>query len=626
MPKQHVLFGRPLPRLPPRRISLLLAAISIFAVLALIFTLPSSIPTGPNLSKFADHKFSIPFRGSSNWPGALNPFRQPSHPPPHDDNNTQGDLAWHSDWKWLTYPFSSSVTLDENRSLLPPMPRRPPIYCYYDTSIEKTEANKTADSALLLTRRRAWWAQGFKPIILSAADALDNPMYGELQRIEMAPAMKTEILRWLAWEKMGGGLLANNLLFPMGSRDDPLLTFLRRGEYPALTRWNGLGDGLIAGPKAEITAVIKLVTGSSEVKTARDFVSALPVGLEKSPFALDATPKSLAFYDANNIENKYLKVADAIAADRVDGLTSLNKLINSHLHVYWQNNFANSIAVLKPYPEHTTHMIAHAVELAERLRNCSDTPLPSSCPPNLPDCSPCVAKTPVKIGTPRVYRNTTTLYTIGTVPHPYTLQMLSNMRTDIDIPWIRRYSARDAWISMVTRELLGTGVSGGARLRRFKEAVAGEYATAHSLWISAEKPVPEDIDYHFGFAIPRPGMDTGRSETPVPGPERRPQPEHDVDDGPEATPDDLAREPALLQKAKDMGQSRKKHDTHVRDAIEAWNLADTEAWRFARAFLARAHVERANWEHEEAKYAGGAGSERGMKRSSWGHWLDQTGK
>ena len=628
MPKQHVLFGRPVPRIPPRRIALLLAGISIFSVLTLMITLPSGIPTGPSLSKFADHKFSIPsFRSGSGWSGALNPFRQPSHPPPRQKNDTHAESSWYSDWKWLYIPFSSSITLDENRSLLPPLKERTPIYCYYDTTIDKSDADKDADSELLLTWRRAWWAQGFKPVILSAAEAMANPMYEELQHRDMAPAVRTELMRWLAWENMGGGLLAKDLVFPMGAREAPLLASLRRGRFPALTRWKDMGDGLFAGPKADVTAAIKLAMsspqlGGGKAAGATDFISLMPAGSD--PFTEDATPASLAYYDAGTIAKKYAKVADAIRADRAAGLESLNQLVNSHLHVCWQNTFPDGIAVLKPYPEHTTHMVSHAMELASRLDTCSESPLPSSCPPNMPRCSPCVAKQPGRISTPGVYRNTTTLYTIGTVPHPYTLQSLSNMRARIDVPWIRRESQRDAWIAMLTRELLGTGLSGAPRLLRFKEAVAGEFATARSLWISAETPVPEDIDYHFGFAVPRHGMATGRSETPVPGPERRPRPYRDADDGPEPNPDDLAREPALLDRAKKIGRSRDRADRLIRDAIEAWNLADTEAWRFARAFLARNHVERLKWETEEAKYAGGAGSEKGRRQSGWGRWLDKS--
>ena len=134
--------------------------------------------------------------------------------------------------------------------------------------------------------------------------------------------------------------------------------------------------------------------------------------------------------------------------------------------------------------------------------------------------------------------------------------------------------------------------------------------------------MPSDLDWHFGFAIPRNATDAGKSETPVPGPERRPKPaEPDPKDGPVPNEEDRGKEQALLGRAKEFGKERTADEEKLRGAIEAWNLADTEAWRFARAFLARSRVERLKWEEEERKYAGGAGAERG-KSEGWGRWFD----
>jgi len=180
---------------------------------------------------------------------------------------------------------------------------------------------------------------------------------------------------------------------------------------------------------------------------------------------------------------------------------------------------------------------------------------------------------------------------------------------------------RDTWVASLTKRTLGTGVSGAPRVIKFKEAVASDYGKAHSLWITAEKDIPHDLDWHFGFPIPRNATDTGKSETPVPGPERRPQPVHDVQDGPIATDDEKKKEKLILKKAKEFGKSRTAPEDKIKGAIEAWNLADTEAWKFARAFLARSSVERLKWEDEEKKYAGGAGAERG-KSEGWGRWFD----
>jgi hypothetical protein len=616
MPKQHHIFGRPI-RVSPRRISFLLVSVGLFALFTLFITLPNSIPQGPSLSKtLADHKISIPKIHNPFSSSILNPFRAASHAPPVQKNSTYGGSSWYSDWNWRS-PFSSSVTLDENRSLLPPLKERPPIYCYYDTTIQKEKATKEAESDLLLSWRRAWWAQGFRPVILSAPEAMNNPLYAELQLMENPePTFKADMMRWLAWENMGGGLLAHRLLFPMAARDDPLLSYLRRGEYPKLTRLEGFDDGLFASPKADITAAVTKALRSPERKDAKDFISAVP----SDTFQVDPKHDGLAFYSTKTIENTYGKVNDQLGANRATGLQSLNYLINAHLHVSWLNSFPMGIAVLKPLPQHTTIMVQSALDLATWLAQCPDTPMPSSCPPNLPKCKPCVSAPPMKITTPARYRNTTGLYTVGTVPHPYTRASLNSMKNDIDIPWVRRTMERDLWLAELTKEHLGTGVSGSVRIVSFKEAVAGEWATAHSIWLTAEREtLPHDLDWYFGFAIPV-NSTSGQSETPVPGPERRPKIELNPADGPVASPEDLAKEPELIAHAREVGKSKLEADIVVRNAIEAWNLADTEGWKFARAFLARSRVERMKWEEEERGFVGGAGSDKESKRSSWTRW------
>ncbi|KAK3344619.1 hypothetical protein B0H65DRAFT_539122 [Neurospora tetraspora] len=506
MPRQYVLFGRPLPRLGSRHLSLLLVSVSLFAIFSLLFTLPSAIPTGPSL-QIADHKLSIPDSIKNPW-NKVNPFKQPAHAPPRQKNDTYGQSSWYANWKWLSYPFSSSVTLDESRSLLPELGQRPPIYVYYDNTIEREKATKEVESDILLSWRRAWWAQGFKPIILSPAEAMNNPMYEELQhRSEgMDASLKTDIMRWLAWENMGGGLLAHYFLFPMGAYDDPLLVYLRRGEFPGLTRWKDLGDGLFVGPKADVAKAIKLALASPNLKTAKNFLEATSASKEEGPFTIDDTePSSLAFYSASALK-LYPKVAETIGGDRVAGLKSLNELINAHLHQTWQNLFSEGIAVVKPLPQHTTHMIAPSYSVALRLASCpANNPLPSSCPPNRPKCVPCSTSAHlIKISTPAHYKNSSALYTIGTVPHPYTIQSLSSMREQITVPWIRRDSVRDAWVGDLMTDLFkGKAVPAGARVLRFKEALAGEYGSARSLWLTAERDTPEGIlDWHFGFDLP----------------------------------------------------------------------------------------------------------------------------
>ncbi|KAF5017637.1 hypothetical protein F66182_10423 [Fusarium sp. NRRL 66182] len=567
----------------------------------------------------------------------LNPFRGPAHAPPARAQDSYQGTSWWADWKWLSVPFSSSVTLDEDRAILPPLHDRPFIYCYYDATLKKSREEKDAESDLLLTWRRAWWAQGFRPTILGASEATGNPKYQELQRLEIQPELKTDLMRWLAWESMGTGLLADSTLFPVAHTEDPLLTFLRRGEYPAMTRWKGLESALIVGNKDDVGKTIRKLMDSPTLTTTKSVID----GSAKNDFTVDKAQNALVNYSPEIIKKQYPKVHDSLANGRARGLGSLNRLINAHLHAVWQSSFPDGIEVLKPFPEHTTEMVAPALKLANSLAFCPDNPIPSSCPPGVSSCSHCAAgTTSIKVTTPDQYHNSSGTFAIGTVPHPWTLATLTNLKERIDIAWIRKEAPRDPWLETITKGLLSQKMSSNTRIMHFKQAVADEHAPTHALWLTAEADVPPDLEWHFGFRIPK-GLGeaymaggnkpvekskadkptkeerSGKSKTET-RPERpQPKPEEK-----QLTPQEKqSKERALLERAKKIVAFRKKTvDTKLRASLEAWNLADTEAWKFARAFLARRSMERIEWEKQEAKYSGGAGSEKG--RSAWSRWRD----
>jgi hypothetical protein len=613
MPKQHTLFGRPIPPLTPRRVAQLFGSIAVFALVTLFFTLPTSVP-GPSLSKITDsYGFSLPKLT------AFHPFHSSAHTPPVQENSTSGDASWYSNWNWLS-PFSSSVTFEENRSLLPPLPERPAIYTYYDDTLKMDADRKAVESEILLSWRKAWWAHGFKPIILGPQDAMNNPLYEEMQKLQLEPEIQAELSMWFAWERMGGGVLCHYFTLPMGSYEDSLLSFLRRGEYPKLTRYEGLRSGLFSGGKADITAALKAALESKELPKSKDVLQVMP----KDTFFVDPTPEAIAFYDSGTVSAGYPKIAEAILESPSKGLKLLNQLMNAHLHNTWQNVFSDGIAVLKPLPAHMTAVIEPGLELAQLLAQCPESPIPASCPPNREKkCKPCVASTPLKITTPAQYRNASSKYTIGTIPHPYTLVSLNGMKETIDIRYIRRNTDRDQYLTTATKELLSTGFSSASRLLKFKEAVASPHGAARSIWLIAERPLPDDLDWYFGFVVPRTILDSGKSETPVPGPERRPAPPPpDPQDGPVPDEKELPREKQLLEKAKTFLESKKAGHKRLREAVEAWNLGDIEAWRFARAFLSRSKVEREKWEEEEKKYGGGVGTETAV-RQGLGRWFDR---
>ena len=601
----------------PRRFSTYLLLVGFFCVLLFLYSSSESVsvpsigdlPRKPSSFTGKLPKFNIPSFHFS--------FRTSSHKPPEQRNSTSGESSWYSDWTWLN-PFSSSITLDENRSVLPPLAPRPPVYTYYDSELQKDKNSIKVDQELLLTWRRAWWAHGFRPVVLGRAEARKNLLFERMQGLVLSDSLDFELNRWLAWGHMGTGLLASWHCVPMGADDDSLLSYLRRGQYPALTRFEGLGTGLFAAEKTHINDAIQEVLSNSKTKTAKTILEVLNLERFRTEQA-----SAIAQYDSGTITDKYPALAEKIVATPDRGRLALNKMINSHLHTTWQNVFSTGIAVLKPLPAHTTALIAPSLHLANLLAQCPESLIPSSCPPNRPKCSPCVSSR-VQVTTPPSFRNTSSLYSIGTVPHPYTMITLNNQSEAITIRHIRRYTDRDPWLLAVTRDILGSGRGGPSRVVSFKEVVASEYGCSRSLWLTTEKiptssseskdaPLPEEwlveLDWHFGFSIPRAPIPHGESIPPVPGPERWPKskpglPEEKKKSYDPDPPTDiqLAIEVELLDKARRVVNTKDIRLGQIRNVAEAWNMADTEAWRFARAYRARSVVERLKWEEEEHGY------------------------
>lgn len=600
---------------PPRKKYLKIAAVVLFITLVCVIFSSSSVPSVPSVPSVAQlshsakgaaryvHSPKIPKWGG---PSVYNPFRQAAHKPPQQANSTSGEANWLSDWKWLN-PFSSSITLDD-RSVLPPPRTRPPIYTFYDATKEKDAATKEAENELLLIWRRAWWAQGFRPVVLGTAEAMNNPLYETLQAKHLSTELELDLLRWLAWGRMGTGILANWLVLPMGPYEDHLLSYLRRGSYPKLTRYESFKSGLFSGEYVAINSVLTQTINSSTLEDSKSVLEAADPNI----FTVDPVPTAIAFYDSPTISARYKPVADKLLESPALGFISLAELITSHLHTTFQTDFPSGIAVLKPLPLHSTALISPALSLATSLTRCPKSPIPSSCPPNRRKCQPCSQDKPMLITTPSVFRNTSDLYTIGTIPHPYTLATLLFQNSDITTRQIRRETIRDPWLLAVTNELLGKDVSGPARIVKLKESVAGEWGESHSLWFTAERNLTtSNLDWHFGFPLPRGDQNEPPHKIPVPNP---PASEAHI---PLPNQQELGSEQKRLKVATEF-LATKGAKVGIREVLEAWNMADTEAWRFVRAYAARERVERQKWEEEEKGFAG----TEVRRGEEWSRWFD----
>jgi hypothetical protein len=139
----------------------------------------------------------------------------------------------------------------------------------------------------------------------------------------------------------------------------------------------------------------------------------------------------------------------------------------------------------------------------------------------------------------------------------------------------------------------------------------------------------EDIDWIFGFKLPQNASTTKEPTSPSEKSELRmfprpgfPKPIKGVN-----APEDgwIDKEGERLKKAREAIKSKDRFMRGIVDAVEKWNLADTEAWRFSRAYSARRREERKKWEKEEHRFAGSeqnAGVRAGGSGGG-GRWTDR---
>ncbi|KAJ3489199.1 hypothetical protein NLG97_g6042 [Lecanicillium saksenae] len=324
--------GLAMPRLTTRRLTILLAAVS-FSAFCLVTLLTTGVPSAPSLSK-SERKTTTESRvrvPESIPETAQRPIIPPSKPPPRQSDDTYGKSSWLADPQALSKIFSNEVTLDGDRALLPNLPTRQPIYCYYDALDKIDAAGNDTDNELLLMWRRAWWARGFKPLILGPDEAQGNPLYSKLDTMQVGAELKKDLLRWLAWDTMDGGLLSQPILFPMGT-DYDFLPRLRRGEYNSLSRAGNLSSALFWGSREQVHAAVRKAMDSTSFGSATSLLDIL----DADTVVEQVTPPVLAYYNATTMAKKYPKLVLDKNKEKFGSLR--NELINAHLQSSWQNS------------------------------------------------------------------------------------------------------------------------------------------------------------------------------------------------------------------------------------------------------------------------------------------------
>ncbi|KAA8904825.1 hypothetical protein FN846DRAFT_984158 [Sphaerosporella brunnea] len=553
-----------------RRLITFLGGIILLSTTLLLFT-------SVNLSTETLHsvKFEIPesvskLKDKVHLPTVWKPA---IHAPPPSANSTASNEGWFASWSWMN-PFSSD---DGERIALPPI-ERCAIYTYYEPLADKEKA--TIEDKMLLAWRRAWWAYGFKPQILGPAEAKISGFYEIVGRATLTPEFKSELMRWMAWDVVDGGILIDYKVLPMGPHDDVTIAALRQCKFQYANRYKNFDQRLYTSDKASLQKILMHVTsnlppsGENDPKITNMEGVLAKTNKPEEWIHIEAFPVGLADYSPETQQKQYKGL---MAADLPD-------LVNAHLHSTFLSHYPDGIQVLSPFADKLEPLHHDALELANRIAACPvKNPFPDSCPPNLQKCMPC--KNPLPITTPNHLTETTKSFTLATIPHPFTtielttdsISLLNDHQAQ-SFRFIRRKSIRDKWIKEVTQPpFMKAGLGGPPRASKIKELVGYQQTTKFlSIW-STDKEGFKDTEWTLGFVPP-------------------------------------TAEEIKLKLKPVHGRTKKKLDNLQRviagkgrpvKFVESWNLGDTEVWKFVNAWRQRRVLERTQWTSEEKKFKQG---------------------
>lgn len=505
------------------------------------------------------------------------PFTPAAHSPADQKVSTGLGSKWYSNWQWLN-PFSSYATLNEDRSVLPPLEKRPPVYTYYDSTTKKSSAERESDRQLILTWRRAWYAQGFRPVVLGPMEAENNPRHEAFTALsdQISPMLQTDFLAWLAWGTMESGVFANTSAIPIASYDDDFLVALRNMGSEFRTIKAAHTFALLAADRDVVNSALDASMNAQKLAHVDSILELVP-----DKFLQENKTNSIAVYDSDTLRTRYASVWKELQREPATGKLLLRDLINSHLHVNFFNNFIAGIQVVHPFAEQTAVSANPLNKLASVLANCSAfaSPILNSCPPNRRSCVPCSPQHTLETKEVGYYTPNPALFTIGLVPHPYTLATFVRDAAYVNASFIRRKMPRDEYTTTVSEYLFKHHLtSEETAVATLKKNIAGP-SKAKNLWFPVEwfsaeegednlpNDILDDLEWHFGFLLPR--YSSAEGDKPY-------KALYHVD------------EPSWKRQYKLLAHARKvvynENNNAVKTASEAWSIRDTGLWRFVRAY------------------------------------------
>ncbi|CAN6606487.1 hypothetical protein TRVA0_003S01552 [Trichomonascus vanleenenianus] len=473
---------------------------------------------------------------------------------------------------------------------LPPINNRCPVYTYF----EPTEQGAVeGESQVLEAWKKAWWAYGFKPVVLNATDCKKSPRYEQfMSDNKISEDFKYMHKKWFAWLGNDAGIYADRRVVPLPTTSEARvwLKNLRDCKFDRPTKYEGMDLDFIHGDITKIQRLLNsLMAGEAESSVYGSFEDA---------FRTDEQP-ALAHYTNHNLNILFSgRMSDRLSL--YDAPSKVASIMNVHAHHEFLRRYPKGVAVVDPfvdfYDDDVTVAAARqhppervfslpAKHKAEHLMKCpsaSDV-VSASCPPlpavlefaqslkendgitdfASPGIAPGLCGNPCADGQSVKYHSVSSLplpgsgmYTIIGVPHPLTALAILDRKKEPTTLDARKRLTRDVWLRQFADNYVPLeSTSNAHRLFMGKDAIISRPTESNTTWFIWESETPERqqmIDWDLGFSTGTEKWSTQEVKS------------------------------ANLREI--LGHSRNRVLSPDRNdqlrAIEAWNMADTELWRF----------------------------------------------
>ncbi|ANB15648.1 hypothetical protein AWJ20_3285 [Sugiyamaella lignohabitans] len=464
----------------------------------------------------------------------------------------------------------------------PTINSRVKVYTFYNPS------PGDSDSPIVEVWKRAMWAAGFEPVVLNIDDCKKHDKF---KMFEEASAKNIDYfkknMKWFAWAAKGGGILMDYRVIPV-SRGS--LT----SQVGLLERIKFYSDGFL---KRYEPMKLLLVTGGSSseriVRAVLDFENDNNIVDLFDKYDDEDERDTFAYYSAENVKT--------MSNGRELSSLEIAKLMNTHLHHAFLKQFqTQGVVVIDPLQAGAHALTVPGEFIATQLAKCpANDEFYNVCPPIIRLVTEAelftAKKVPFLENSKGLCNNpcwnddsSSTIIPVTNIeylpeldsnhfaimgyPHPLSVLSVLERNASVSVHDSRSRIQRNTLVRQLTSQYIpGNTVGMNHRLLLLKDAIYQAPALSNCIWFNWEDAHRSTVEETHEF-LQNLSWEVG-FEMDL------------VDDLSTNSLTDNSEEAKALRAILDASQKRALDKANKdRMGIEAWNLADTEIWKFLAAF------------------------------------------